>query len=192
MTHGVSPAGQSPPWQPFLPPRSSVPPPGRDEAPPRLDAGERSGTRSGFMVDAGRRMDAFAASVALTEDQAQKFDAASEGFLKAVAAIRSERLGSLQTAQRTQLALEKFAVELDRLPIPGGGDVGTALTALVSELQRVFDAAFEQAAGQEQAPQIFFPAFDGHGSPSDRLLTAYRSQSAGRGLPPDSSLDTVA
>ena len=158
---------------------------------PFVGAVDRSGTPDGFVVDAGRVVDRFAESAKLTEQQAEEFDAASAGLMRAVAAIRSERLGSLQTAQQTQLALEDFALELDQLQQQAGG-VGEALTALVGELQLAFDAAFERPVGQEEAPQIFFPRLDDRGATPERLFSAYRSEASGRGLPPDSSIDTVA
>ncbi len=191
MANGVGPLGHSP-----IPPRAFFPargpnPQSTDSSDPRVAAADRSGTPAGFVVDTGRVIDRFAASAQLTSQQDERFDAASEGLLRAVATIRSERLGSLQTAQRTQLALEDFALEIDQLQAQGGG-AAKALTALVSELQRAFDTAFDEPVGQEEAPQIFFPRMDSRGATPERLLSTYRSETGGRGLPPDSSIDTQA
>ena len=106
--------------------------------------------------------------------------------------IRSERLGSLQAAQKTQLALEDFALRIDALELPQQASAATALTALVSQLQQVLDTAFSRPAGQDQAPQIFFPRLDDHGAAAQRLFSAYQTDASGEGLPPDSSIDTVA
>ncbi len=191
MANGVGPLGHSP-----IPPHAFFPVRGpksesTHSSDPRIAAAERSGTPAGFVVDAGRVIDRFAESAELTSQQAERFDAASEGLLRAVAMIRSERLGSLRTAQRTQLALEDFALEIDQLQ-PQGGSAAASLTALVNELQLAFDVAFDEPVGQEEAPQIFFPRMDGRGTAPQRLLSAYRSEASGRGLPPDSSIDTKA
>ena len=193
MAHGIGPLGQRPlSSKPVIPARAFVPRNADRTDDVRNDASRRSGTSDGLVVDAGRRIDAFAAQAELTEQQSREFDAASAGFLTAVAAIRSERLGSLQAAQKTQLALEDFALRLDTLELPQQASAGTALTALVSELQRVLDTAFSRPDRQDQAPQIFFPRLDDHGVAAQRLFSAYQADASGEGLPPDSSIDTVA
>ena len=193
MALGIGPLGQRPlSSKPVIPARAFVPRNGDRPGDVSDDASRRSGTRDGLVVAAGRRIDAFAAQAEFTEQQSATFDAASAGFLAAVAAIRSERLGGLQAAQKTQLALEDFALRIDALELSQQAGPGTALTALVSELQQVLDTAFSRPAAQDRAPQIFFPRLDDHGVTAERLFSAYQTDASGEGLPPDSSIDTVA
>ena len=128
MAHGIGPLGQRPlSSKPVIPARAFVPRNADRADEVRNDASRRSGTPDGLVVDAGRRIDAFAAQAELTEQQSTEFDAASAGFLTAVAAIRSERLGSLQAAQQTQLALEDFALQIDALELPQQASAGISL-----------------------------------------------------------------
>jgi hypothetical protein len=121
----------------------------------------------------------FAEAAELTADTETMFEAASAGFLEAVSVIREDSVDSAEFAQRAELAIEDFALELEGL---SGGDDSTALalTALVSELKSVLDDTLGSGLPVPEPDPIDFPAPNGNGAAYAKFLAAYE-QLAGQG-----------
>ena len=201
MRHGIPPAGH-----PSIPSRAFFPvTPLHRNAGASLDAPHgRAGqdaVRFGgagaryFVGAAERAIDAFAAASELTERRAAQFEAAGAGFLEAVATLRAERHSRAVLAQRTQLALEDFAPEIDQLGEGRAGARAIALTALIGELQAALDAAFRPPTTPE-APPIDVPANGRAAVAASKFFVAYErvgpQDEDGNASASDGAIDTVA
>ena len=99
-------------------------------------------------------------------------------------------------AQRTQLALEDFALEIDQLGEGGDGARAIALTALIGELQAALDAAFRPPTTPE-APPIDLPANGHAAAAASKFFVAYervgpQGHEDGSASASDGAIDTVA
>ena len=109
----------------------------------------------------------------LTASTAIEFEAASSAFLEVVAQLRGDSSDEAAFAQRAQLAIEDFALELEALG--AGGDAATrAFTALVSELESILEDVLGPPTLGPAPDPIDFPAPAGRGAAYARFLAAYQ------------------
>ena len=120
----------------------------------------------------------------LTASAAIQFEAVSSVFLDSVAQLRGDAVEQAEFAQRTQLAIGDFALELEGL---GAGDDATrAFTALVSELESVLEDVLGPPTLAPVPDPIDFPAPAGRGAAYAKFLAAYE-QLTGSTAPADDS-----
>ena len=114
----------------------------------------------------------------LTASTAIQFEAASSAFLDVVAQLRDDSLDQAEFAQRAQLAIEDFALELEALGADDAAATG-AFTALVSELESVLEDVLGPPTLAPAPDPIDLPAPAGRGAAYAKFLAAYEQVTGG-------------
>ena len=114
----------------------------------------------------------------LTASAAIQFEAASSAFVDVVAQLRDDSLDQAEFAQRAQLAIEDFALELEAL---GADDAAAtrAFTALVTELESVLEDVLGPTTLAPAPDPIDLPAPAGRGAAYAKFLAAYQQVTGG-------------
>lgn len=119
----------------------------------------------------------FSETAELTESTAIEFEVTSSAFLDAVAQLREDSIDQAQFAQRAQLAIEDFALELEA--IGAGDDVTRSFTALVSELESVLEEVLGPPRFEPAPDPAVFAAPVGRGAAYAKFLAAYEQATGG-------------